>query len=303
MLTRRQSLTLAGTAAALPLAAALPARAEAPMLGASRSDIRRFAHGNFEVTTMLVGNTPREDPQQFFGINVERAEFEEVSRANFLDPDLSRFFFTPTIVNTGSDLILFDTGLNTPAIELALSHAGYTSDQVDTVVITHMHGDHVGGLMKDGAPTFANASHYTARAEFDFWAGADNEAFEANVRPIADQFTFIEDGADVGTGVTAMSAPGHTPGHMVFRIESAGQNLLLFADLANHPVWSLARPDWHFGFDNDREMAATSRRRVLDMIAAERMPAIGYHMPFPALGHVDTHDGGFRWVPESGQFG
>ena len=89
---------------------------------------------------------------------------------------------------------------------------------------------------------------------------------------------------------------------MGYHIESDGARLMLFADLANHPVWSLARPDWEVRFDMDKAMAAESRRRVLGMIAADRIPAIGYHMPFPALGFVEAAGDGFRWVPEQGQF-
>ena len=113
--------------------------------------------------------------------------------------------------------------------------------------------------------------------------------------------TFLEGGQEAASGLTAMAAFGHTPGHMVYRIESQGEGLVLFADLANHPIWSLARPDWEVRFDMDKEAAAASRRRVLSMIAAERLPAIGYHMPFPALGYVATDGDGFRWVPEAGQ--
>ncbi len=161
--------------------------------------------------------------------------------------------------------------------------------------------DHIGGLMTEGAPTFANARYVTGQAEFDHWAGAGNDGFEANVRPLADQMTFLGDGDDVVSGVTGMAAFGHTPGHMVYRLDSEGQGLVIFADLANHPVWSLARPDWEVRFDADKAMAAESRRRVLGMIAADRIPAIGYHMPFPATGYVDTREDGFRWVPEAGQ--
>jgi len=302
MLTRR---TVLSSAAALPLAAALPgrARAEAPMMGASFARHRRFGIGDFEVTTILAGTTPREDPQGIFGTNVSTEEFAAVSRDHFLSTDVSQFFFTPTLVNTGAALILFDTGLNAAATTAALAGAGYAPDQVDIVVLTHMHGDHIGGMMTDGAPTFANARYVTGQAEFDFWAAAGNEGFDANVRPMADRMTFLGDGDDVVGGITGMAAFGHTPGHMVYRIDSAGAGLVIFADLANHPVWSLARPDWDVRFDADTATAAESRRRVLGMIAADRVPAIGYHMPFPAVGFVDTGTNGaaFRWVPEAGQ--
>lgn len=296
--------TLMATAAAAPLATLTPiARAEAPLMGASFAQHRRFSIGDFEVTTILAGTSPREDPQSIFGTNVPLETFAEVSAANFLSPEASQFFFTPTLVNTGAELILFDTGLNAAATTAALASAGYTPDQVDIVVLTHMHGDHIGGLMTEGAPTFANARYVTGETEWNFWAGAENDGFEGNVRPLADQTTFLADGADVVTGITGMAAFGHTPGHMVYRLESNGAGLVIFADLANHPVWSLARPDWEVRFDADKEAAAASRRNILGMIAADRVPAIGYHMPFPAVGYVapGTGDAEFTWVPEAGQ--
>jgi glyoxylase-like metal-dependent hydrolase (beta-lactamase superfamily II) len=301
-LTRR---TLLASGAALPLAATLPraASAEAPMMGASFARHRRFKIGGFEVTTILGGTTPREEPQGIFGMNVSPEEFAAVSEANFLSTEMSQFFFTPTVVNTGAELVLFDTGLNAAATTEALASAGYSPDQIDIVVLTHMHGDHIGGLMTDGAPTFANARYVTGQAEYDFWAAAGNEGFDANVRPMADMMTFLGDGQDVVSGITGMAAFGHTPGHMVYRLDSEGAGLVIFADLANHPVWSLARPDWEVRFDADKAAAAASRRNILRMIAADRIPAVGYHMPFPAVGYVDTGSNGaeFRWVPEAGQ--
>ncbi|MBF9051594.1 MBL fold metallo-hydrolase [Roseobacter sp. HKCCD9010] len=298
-LTRRQTLT---AGAALPLAALAPAaQADAPMLGADFAMHRRFTLGGFEVTTLLVGTSPANDLQSIFGMNVSAEEFAEVSAANFISPDQAQFFFTPTVINTGADLVLFDTGLNAAGTTGALAAAGYTPDQIDLVVLTHMHGDHIGGMLSDGPPTFPNARYATGRVEYDAWAAAGNDGFNQNVRPFADQMTFLEDGQEAASGLTAMAAFGHTPGHMVYRIESQGEGLVLFADLANHPIWSLARPDWEVRFDMDKEAAAASRRRVLSMIAAERLPAIGYHMPFPALGYVATDGDGFRWVPEAGQ--
>ncbi|WP_333713873.1 MBL fold metallo-hydrolase [Yoonia sp.] len=301
-LTRR-TLLKAGVALPAVGLTAGAAHAEAPMMGASFAQHRRFMIGDFEVTTILGGTTPREQPQGIFGMNVSPEEFAEVSEANFLSTEVSQFFFTPTVVNTGSELVLFDTGLNAAATTAALASAGYSPDQIDIVVLTHMHGDHIGGLMNEGAPTFANARYVTGQAEFDFWAAAGNEGFDMNVRPLAEQMTFIGDMDDVVSGITGMAAFGHSPGHMVYRLDSAGAGLMIFADLANHPVWSLARPDWEVRFDADKEAAAASRRNVLGMIAADRIPAIGYHMPFPALGYVAPGSDGaeFRWVPEAGQ--
>ncbi len=277
------------------------ARADAPTMGASFPRHRRFTLGGFEVTTLLAGTTPRDNPQGIFGLNVTPEEFAEVSAANFLSTEVSQFFFTPVMVNTGSELILFDTGLNPLGITAALADAGYGPDQVDTVVLTHMHGDHVGGLSGEMGATFPNARYVTGRTEFDYWAGAGNEGFDSKVRPLADAMSFLEPDQEVTSGITAVQAFGHTPGHMGFHVESEGARLMLFADLANHPVWSLAHPDWEVRFDNDKDMAAASRRRVLDMLATDRIPAIGYHMPFPGIGYVDRRGDGFAWVPEAGQ--
>ncbi|RMA43764.1 MBL fold metallo-hydrolase [Rhodophyticola porphyridii] len=299
-LTRRQSLA---AGASLPLATFAPtlARAEAPMLGAGLAPYRRIPLGAFEVTTLLVNTMVVPDPQSIFGMNVSATAFAEASTENFLSPDESRFFFTPTVVNTGAELVLFDTGQSAEGTTAALAAAGYTPEQIDIVVLTHMHGDHIGGMQTGGAPTFANARYVTGRVEYDAWAAAGDEGFNTNVRPFADRMTFLDDGQDAASGITALAAFGHTPGHMTYRLESEGAGLLIFADLANHPVWSLARPDWEVRFDMDKAAAAASRRAVLGMLAAERLPAIGYHMPFPALGFVDTRDGGFQWVPEAGQ--
>ena len=302
-LNRRQTL-LAGVS--VPVAAAVgsaprQASASADMLGAGSADFNRFTLGSFEVTALLGGSRVVEDPQSIFGMNVSPEEFAETSAANFLPADKTQFFFTPTVVNTGSELILFDTGLNGAGITGVLGNAGYSPDQVDTVVLTHMHGDHIGGMMTDGAPTFANARYVTGQVEFDAWSQTDNENFANNVKPMAEKMEFIGDGGSVASGVTGMAAFGHTPGHMGYMLESDGQQLMLIADLANHYVWSLAYPDWEVKFDMDKAAAAASRRNVLGMLAADKIPMIGYHMPFPAMGYVETRDDGFRYVPASYQ--
>jgi len=299
-LKRRTVLKLSLAAPFVSLSAGV-ARADAPAMGASFARHRRFTLGGFEVTTLLAGTTSRDTPQGIFGTNVSAEDFAEVSAANFLSTDATQFYFTPVVVNTGAELVLFDTGLNPAGITAALAEAGYTPDQVDIVVLTHMHGDHIGGLSGADGVTFPNARYVTGRAEFDHWDMSGNEGFEGKVRPLADTMTFLDPDQDVATGITSVAAYGHTPGHMGYHLESEGARLMLFADLANHPVWSLAHPDWEVRFDMDKEMAAASRRRVLDMIAADRIPAVGYHMPFPALGFVETAGDGFRWVPEQGQ--
>lgn len=311
IITRRRALlgTAAGLTAAVSPAAVTTAQAAAEMAGVSIPLHARFKVGDFEVTTLLAGNrTAPGDPQGTFGMNVDKAEFEKVSKENFLPTDVAKFFFTPTLVNTGEALVLFDTGLGgeTPGILTALASAGYTVDQVEVVVLTHMHPDHIGGLMMAGTPTFPNARYVAGSVEYDFWApkGEDNRIGKlmiSNVKPLAEKMSFIKDSDSVVSGITAVESFGHTPGHMCFRIESNGQQLMLLADLANHYVWSLAYPDWEVRFDADKAAAAAARRNILGMAATDRIPVVGYHLPFPALGYVETRGDGFRYVPASYQ--
>lgn len=294
--------TLLGATAALPLAGlARPTLAAAPMQEGANAPYHRFKLGSFEVTTLLAGTRTVPDPQTIFGLNASAEDFAAVSNDAFIPTDKAQFFFTPTLVNTGSELVLFDTGLNPAGITAAIGAAGYSVDQVDKVVITHMHGDHIGGLSGDAGETFTNAAYMTGTAEFDHWNGTDNENFVGKVKPLAEKMTFLDDGGSVASGITAMAAFGHTPGHMTYMLESDGQGLLVAADFANHYVWSLGHPDWEVRFDMDKAAAAATRRRLLGMLAADKHPFIGYHMPFPGIGYVEAQGDGFRYNPASYQ--
>ncbi|MGR3571943.1 MBL fold metallo-hydrolase [Brevirhabdus sp.] len=299
-ISRRQALT---ATAALPFAAALMPRAggAAAHKMATARKTNSFALGDMQVTALLAGTRTVDNPHSIFGLNVSDDEFAEVSEQAFIPTDKAQFFFTPTLVKTGEKLVLFDTGNTGEDIAAALDSAGHTTDDVTTVVLTHMHGDHIGGLMTEGKPTFANADYVTGQVEYDAWAKMNNDKFDANVRPLADRMTFLKDGGDVASGITAREAFGHTPGHMTYMIDSGDRQMLLAADFANHYIWSVEHPEWEVKFDMDKQTAAASRKTILDMLAAERMPFLGYHMPFPAMGFIDKRDAGYRYVAESYQ--
>ena len=301
--SRRQALF---AAAALPFAAQIfpdSAHARAEMLGSGFAPYNRFKLGSFEVTTLLAGTVPADKSQETFGLNASPEEFAALSAANFIPVEMAQYFFTPTLVNTGTELVLFDTGLAADGMVAALAAAGVAPDQVDVVVLTHMHPDHIGGLMgADGVtPVFTAARYVTGSVEHNHWSGAANEGFDRNVRPLNEKLTFLDDGDSPISGITAMSAAGHTPGHMVYQLESDGQRLMITADTANHYVWSLQKPDWEVRFDADKPAAAAARKQVFGMIAADRIPFIGYHMPFPGIGYVEQIGDGFRYVPASYQ--
>lgn len=317
-LTRRAALVAtAGAAIAAPFVLRSgTARAAAPMLGAARPAFYRFKLGSFEVTTLLDGYVHLDGPHPIFGENQPAEAVQDYAAANHLPPKRMEISFSQVLVNTGRELVLFDTG-NPEArqptagnIVQAMAAAGYDPGQVDVVVITHMHGDHIGGLMRDGKPVFPNARLVTAQAEYDFWSKPDRLAgpteataklVQANVVPMAEKTTFLKDGGEVVPGIRAVAAFGHTPGMMTYHVESDGKRFLIFADVTNHYVMSLQRPDWHVRFDMDKDAAVATRRRILDMLATDRIPASGYHMPFPALGYVEKAGEGYRWVPASYQ--
>ncbi len=298
LVSRRKAL-IGG--AALPLAASGGAAfAKAEMQGASTPNFTRFKLGSFEVTTLLDSSSSTDNPQTIFGMNATEDEFAAASAAAFIPSDKVQFFFTPTLVNTGQELILFDTGFG-PGLAKAMAAAGYSADQVDKVVLTHMHGDHIAGLANDAGPTFANATYFSGAAEDNHWSQAENKTYEGKVRPLLEKTTMLDDGGTVASGVTAQAAFGHTPGHLTYMLESEGQQLLVAGDTANHYIWSLAHPDWEVKFDMDKAAAAATRRKVFGMLAADRVPFIGYHMPFPGIGYVEINGDGFRYVPLSYQ--
>lgn len=316
-LTRRGALFAAVGAAAAPLlgsAVLNSANAAKPMLGPSRPTHLRFPLGKFEVTTIFDGAVQLDGPHPIFGENMAQEEVAAFAEANNLSGSRMEIGFTPVIVNTGSELVLFDSGNgvgrrpNAGALLARLAEAGYSADQIDVVVLTHMHPDHIGGLMEDGKPAFPNARYVTGQVEYDFWS-ADSmkehrvgKLVQSNVVPLAGKMNFIGDEASVTSGITAVGSFGHTPGHMAYHIESEGKRLLLIGDACNHYVLSMQKPNWHVRFDMDKEAAAQSRKKLLGMAAADRIMMTGYHMPFPAVGFVEALPaGGYRWNAASYQ--
>lgn len=282
------------------------------MLGSTKPTVYRYKLGGYEITNILDGAIQLDGPHPIFGANQTPEAVAKLAAENFLPATRMAISFAPVVINTGAELILFDTGNGASrrpdagSLRMMLGSAGYTPEQIDVVVLTHFHPDHIGGLMEDGKPAFPNARYVTGAKEYDFWSPADKatgktervgKMVQANVVPFAEKMTFLEDNQSVVSGITAVDAGGHTPGHLAFHVESEGKRLMITADTANHYIMSLQRPDWEVAFDMNKKNAAESRKEIFGMIAADKIPFTGYHMPFPNVGYVEPMGTGFRYVP------
>jgi glyoxylase-like metal-dependent hydrolase (beta-lactamase superfamily II) len=313
MRTTRRVMLTGAAAAGVAMALDGPARAAAPMQEAAPGGIHRYKVGGFEITALLDSARVSEKPETIFGTDQKPEDVAALLAANFLPADKLVNMFTPLLVNTGKELVLIDTGLgaaNGGQVMQRIAEAGYAPEQIDLVVITHGHPDHIGGLAAEGKPAFSKARYAVGEAEYAFWSAPERQAgptegpaklFTANVVPFRERMSFLKDGTEVVPGLRAVSAPGHTPGHMAFHLESDGKRLLIGADFCNHYVLSLQRPDWDVKFDADKATAAKTRKALLDMIATDRIAFTSYHMPFPSVGFVEKSSEGYRFVPATYQ--
>lgn len=282
-----------------------------------RADLRRFRLGEARVTTVLDGLVTRDGVRPPFCLDTSDAELQAIAAANRVPWDRFEHGFTPTLVETGGETVLIDAGFGaaghsdgTGRLVERLGRAGVSASDVTLVVLTHVHPDHILGLRGPQGDTFPNARYAMGRVEFDAWKSGDGvppqreknrEMFLDIVVPLADRMTFLEDGDAVVSGLIAEAAFGHSPGHMMYRLESGGRQVLIWGDVANHYVFSLRHPQSRVAFDDDSEQGIATRLRVLEMAAADGLMVIGHHMPFPSLGFVERDGESYRWVPETYQ--
>lgn len=296
----------------------------ASLQGELQPTIYRFKLGDFEVATVLDAKAIRDGLHPHYGGNASAEAVQSLARANNIDTQRFEHPNIPTLVNTGKQLILFDTGngalpreyeqlskrLPPGQAAARLAAVGYRPEDIDVIVITHGHPDHIGGLTEGGKPVFPNARYVFGSAEFDFWKRGENvrearkfnrELFMKICVPLADRSIFIKPGDEVVSGITAVDAAGHSPGLLAFHIESAGKRLMITADTFTQYVMAVQRPDWHFEMDDEKEKAVASRKRILDTLATDKLMFASFHMPFPGIGYVEKSSGGYRWVPHSYQ--
>jgi glyoxylase-like metal-dependent hydrolase (beta-lactamase superfamily II) len=299
-----------------------PGRTSVPasMQGEMQPTIYRFKFGTFEITSIMDSKVIREGLHPSFGAEQPAAVAQALCHTNRIDPNRYEHHFIPTVVNTGKQLILFDTGngalrrereqlrarLPDGRLVERLAQCQYKPEDIDLVVITHGHPDHIGGLTEGGKPVFPHARYVFGAAEFDFWKRGENvrearklnrELFVQIALPLADRASFVKPGDEVAPGIRAVDAAGHSPGLMAYHVESEGKRLLIWADTCIHYVMAIQRPEWQIDVDDDKDRAVATRKRILGMVADEKLFVAGFHMPFPGIGMVEKSAEAYRWVP------
>lgn len=320
-MTRRHLAKMAGAALALPSAARAAETGPRPVSSACAS--HRVQLGGFSVSVLSDAEAMIDGPWPIVGEDRPRSEVEALMRENRLPPARFRPGFSPVLVDTGRERILFDTGngavgfVKPPAggrLVERLAAAGYATDDIDIVAITHCHTDHIGGLMREGRPVFPNAHYVVGSAEHEFWSKetwrsapedsnthASGLVFQSHLLPLMDRLTLIRPGQEIVAGIHALAAFGHTPGHLAFHVESQAKRMLIWGDCAHHEIASLAHPNWSVLFDMDKQQGAATRKTLYEMAASEDLVVTGYHTSFPSLGYVARAGSGYRWIPVSYQ--
>ena len=312
-LSRRRLLT--GSLLAAGCAAVWPTRAAAPPATTQAPGVYRYKIGDYQLTALYDGiwYLPIDDR---FIRNADGKAVNAALTAAFLPPRVLPVSFTALLVNTGAKLVLIDTGTAGQIADSAgvmldnLKVAGVTPADIDTILISHFHPDHIDGLKsKDGAKVFANAEILVPEPEWAFWmddanmgraTGAVHRYF-LNARrvfkDIAKEVHRFKPGAEVAPGILSNPAFGHTPGHTAFSIHSGNQSLLAMSDTVRNPYLFVRHPDWQPIFDMDGPLAVKARRKMLDRAAADRMLVEAYHFPFPACGHIVKSGAGYELAP------
>jgi glyoxylase-like metal-dependent hydrolase (beta-lactamase superfamily II) len=284
------------------------------------TEAHRYNIGDIAVTVLTDGfrMVPVDDK---YVRNAKTDEIKAELAAAGLPTDRIKNTYSPIVLTTAGKRVLIDTGNGEAALKPSngergslggnLAAAGIDRNSIDIVVISHFHADHVNGLLTaDNKPAFPNAEIKVPEGEWKFWMD-DGEMSRASPGRMTDLFannrrvfdalgrkvTPYAWGKEVAPGVTAVGTPGHSIGHTSFQVASGGKRVFVQQDICNNAVLFTRHPGWHGFFDQDPAQAEATRRRVYDMLAAERMPVQAYHFPYPALMRVEKAGDGYRVTP------
>ena len=308
------ALTAALAVTAMGMGAVGAAHAAAPMVKTSAPGYYRMMLGDFEVTALSDGTVNL--PVDKLLTNTTPAKVNKALAKSYQSAPLETSV-NGYLINTGSKLVLIDTGaakLFGPTLgDLAanLKAAGYQPEQVDEVYITHMHPDHVGGLMDGDKLAFPNATIRADKHDADFWlsqanldkAPADSKGFfqgaMASLNPYvkANRFSAFDGNTDLVPGIKAMASHGHTAGHSTYVVESKGQKLVLWGDLIHVAAVQFDEPSVTIAFDSESKAAAVQRKAAYADAAKSGYIVGAAHLAFPGLGRVRANGKAYTWVP------
>jgi glyoxylase-like metal-dependent hydrolase (beta-lactamase superfamily II) len=323
-LSRRDLLAVAaasGAASALTPLATSTARAAVPPAAMQAPGFYRYKVGSYECTSINDGARSFPLPDTFV-TNVAKDEALAAADAAYMPKGMVTVPFNPQLINTGSKLILIDSGNGVATYEPTkgaigrtlqnLAAASVDPKSIDVVLMSHLHPDHTNGIRAaDGSMAFPNAEIMVPAVEWAFWMNDENAAkaqssammknYFANVKKIyagiESRVTKYEWGKEVAPGITSIAAPGHTPGHTAFAVASGSSTILIQSDVTNIPEFFLRNPDWHVVYDTDPDLAQATRHKFYDMAAAEKATVVGFHFTFPSIGHVEKDGSKYRLIP------
>ena len=321
---RKLLLSAVAGASGLALGGAFerPAFAQTPIVQTSNAAIYQFRVGDIRATVVsdgVIGGPPR-----IYASDAPELELQEALRRAFLPLDHLTLNLNTLLIEVGGRRILLEAGAgqtmgpNGGRVFANLAALGLRPDDIDVVVVSHTHPDHVGNLRAaDGGKAFPKATVFAPRADWDFFVRGEPDlsympvpedfrrrfgaAIKRSVEPVAAGIELYEAGTEIVPGLSTLVAGGHTPGMATFLVHSGDAQLLLTADLAYHPVVNIEH-GWLPGPDRNKEQAQEARVRIFDRAASERMLVLGFHYPFPGLGRMLKLDRAYAWVPASWQF-
>jgi glyoxylase-like metal-dependent hydrolase (beta-lactamase superfamily II) len=293
-----------------------------PTLAGAQPGFYRFRIGSFEALALNDGGMATTTNESPFGVGEPKEKVIATLKDSFLPTDKVHIPFNVLVVRIGSELVMIDSGCGSvfgPAggkLVSNLAAAGVKPEQISAVILSHVHGDHFGGLLDaNKEPVFKNAKLFIQRQEHAFWTGSapdlsamklseeSKKGFITSAQTYLTAFKgkwqFISGGDKLLDGIEVIDAVGHTPGHIGLLFSSGSEQLLHFVDAAHNHAISFAHPEWIMAFDAQPQVAIETRKKLFDRAAADRLRVFGAHMPFPALGHVRSTEGHYEFVIEA----